>query len=302
MGHQRSRRAAIAAVMTLCVVTGCVQPSQEDGAGRPPAESSSSSPDGEPTAGPVEGDPDTPVQTPEATPEDPADLVAAIERAVLTRRTARYTATASLSGIRRAEATGGYAFHSEDSVDFTADLDMRSRDGDDYSARAVAVGDRFYLEPPTTEGMPDGTTWIGRSREDFEDPPEPRALYAETIRAISGIRDWSMIAGSTDLVPAGGRSVDGVRGRGYRATFTVLDGMQNVSGKGGAWRVLQDLYAQGVRDIDFTVWVDDEYLPLAAVVELEGDGRHGHIDLVFSDWGSTVDFPVPPSSEVWNRS
>ncbi|PSK92249.1 hypothetical protein CLV63_1185 [Murinocardiopsis flavida] len=252
--------------------------------------------------GRVDGDPDTEIDVPGSEPGKPADLVAVIEKAVLTRATANFDATASLNGMRRAEASGGYAFRSEERVDFAVDLDMRARGGGDYSARAVAEDSAFYLKPPTTEDMPKGKSWVRRSRADFEDPPEPRALYAEVIRAVSGIRDWSMIAGASDLVPAGPRTVEGVRGRGYRAEFPVVEGMGHVSGKGGAWRVLQDLYAQGVRDIAFTVWVDDDYLPVAVLVQMDTDEGPGHVDLRFSDWGDDITLPVPAKRDVWRRS
>ncbi|WP_144390140.1 hypothetical protein [Marinactinospora thermotolerans] len=297
----------VSAVSVLLGVTGCVKdegpnPSEEERASTAASPSAGATPGagGAPQA--VEGDPDTPMPVPGSSPEAPADLVDAIEQAALTRVTTRFEATATLNGIPRARASGGYAFHEKDRVDFTADLEMSSREGDDYSARSVAVGEDFYLRPPSTEGMPEGTSWVLRSREDFEDPPEPRALYAETIRAISGIRDWSMIAAASDLVPAGARTVDGVRGSGHHATFDVLDGMANVSGKGGAWRVLQDLHAQGVEEISFTVWVDDEYLPLAVLVHMDTEEGPGHVDLTFTDWGTTIEFPLPPRAEVWQRS
>ncbi|MBV2362669.1 hypothetical protein ACFPZ0_08985 [Streptomonospora nanhaiensis] len=318
---RRSLPMALAAGALAVAVGGCVS-APEGGAGGGSAESASPSAEGSPGSGaetpgsgtpsggppappgsgPTAGDPDTPVPTPEATPEDPEALVAAIEEAVLTRGTARYSATASLGGVRRAAAEGGYAFHSAESIDFTARLDMTSREGDDYSARAVAVGDAFFLRPPTTEGMPEGTTWIRRSRADFEDPPEPRALYSEAIRAIAGIRDWSMIAGAGDLVPAGGRTVDGVRTSGYRATFAVVDGMAHVGGTGGAWRVLQDLYAQGVREISFTVWVDDHYLPRVVLADMDTDDGPGHVEMTFRDWGAEVDLTAPSGDAVWERS
>ncbi|MDA0562916.1 hypothetical protein LG943_00980 [Streptomonospora sp. S1-112] len=307
---RRSLPMALAAGALAVAVGGCVS-APEGGAADPsgsasPSAEGSPRPSGDPPAppesGPTAGDPDTPIPTPEATPEDPQALVDAVEEAVLTRGTARYTATASLGGVRRAGAEGGYAFHSAEDFDFTARLDMTSRDGDDYSARAVAVGDAFFLRPPTTEGMPEGTTWIRRSRADFEDPPEPRALYSEAIRAIAGIRDWSMIAGAGDLVPAGGRTVDGVRTSGYRATFAVVDGMAHVGGTGGAWRVLQDLYAQGVREISFTVWIDDHYLPRAVLADMDTDDGPGHVEMEFSDWGAEVDLTAPSGDEVWRRS
>ncbi|GLU47621.1 hypothetical protein [Nocardiopsis ansamitocini] len=310
MALQRSTAAGAAAFLVLCALSGCVSAPQDDPgssqtqappSGAPPQGGDSPSPPA-PDPGPVEGDPDTPIPAPDAPPETPGDLVSAIQRAVLTRETVRYQATASLGGIRRAEASGGYVFHAKDSIDFTADLDMRSRSGDDYAAQAVAVGDRFFLKPPTTDGLPSGAEWVGRSRADFEDPPEPRALYSEAIRAISGIRDWSMIAASSELLPSGRRTVNGVTGRGHRATFSVVDGMNNVSGTGGAWRVLQDLSAQGVRQITFTLWVDDDYLPVAVIVQMKSEDGPAHVDLTFTDWGDTLEFPVPDPGEVWNRS
>ncbi|GAB3457178.1 hypothetical protein GCM10027570_39480 [Streptomonospora sediminis] len=307
---RRSLPKALAAGALACAVSGCV--TAPDGGGAPAAESSAAgTPTGTarpsespqpPAAQPTGGRPDTPIPTPESVPEDPADLVAAIEEAVLTRGTAHYSATASLNGLRRARAEGGYAFHGPDDIDFTARLDMTSREGDDYGARAVAAGGSVYLKPPTTEGMPAGTTWVRRSRADFEDPPRPRALYSEAIRSIAGIRDWSMIAGAADLVPAGGRTVGGVRTTGYRATFAVPEGMRHVGGTGGAWRVLQDLYAQGVAEISFTVWVDDHYLPRVILADMDSAEGPAHVEMEFDDWGSRVDLSAPPGDTVWRRS
>lgn len=234
--------AAVAVGFVMWSAQGCVEERGGDGSASPPTDAPTSGKTPKPSddadrgspvppspggtgsdgggsgsGGGVEGDPDADIPDPGGAPETPEDLVAAVEKAVLARKTARFEATASLNGLRRAEADGGYVFRSEERVDFRVDLDMRSRSGGDYSARAVAEGEDFYLKPPSTDGMPDGKSWVGRSRADFEDPPEPRALYSEAIRSISGIRDWSMIAGAGDLVPAGPRTVDGMRGSGYRA-------------------------------------------------------------------------------------
>lgn len=296
-----------AAAALLFVLGGCVQPAEDDptptespGEQQPAAPSPESGLEEE--GGEVEGAPDAPLPGPESEPEAPAELVAAIEEAVLTRGTASYEATAMLAGIRRANATGVYAFHGPDRIDFTADLEMSDRSGRDRSAEAVALGGEFYLRPPTQEGMPEDTEWVKRSRADFEDPPEPRALYAEAIRSLAGMRDWSMIAGAGELLPAGSRTVNGERARGYRATVAVLDAMEEVGGSGGAWRVLQDLYAQGVAEVTFTVWVGPDYLPQAIVVQMDSDEGRATADLTFSDWGGTVEFEPPPGDLVWERS
>ena len=134
-------------------------------------------------------------------------------------------------------------------------------------AHLLFVDNNTYVKAPIVSQLFKGKQWVklplaevgNRSGADF-------GGLVDQIQQVDPIANTQMLTASKDVHEVGEETVDGVRTRHYKGTYSVQDALAKLDAKQRA-QLEQGLADSKLKKMSFDLWIDSEQLPRKLVLK-----------------------------------
>jgi hypothetical protein len=234
-------------------------------------------------------------------PASPGPLVDVITRQVRAAGTVRAEhASTATEGSKRLEETISAQLRTGVRPP-SAQMTIVDRDpADPSTTEAVVLGGVVYTRVDGEEQAP-GKPWVRLSRQDASDPelaPFAKLLAGmvdeieKSLAQLSTDTGLALVRSGTFSGPPATETLDGLRVRRY-------PGATPASKLSGTDTAFQALSKAGLKQITWTLWVDDKGLPRKFQAQYAGPKQlRGTQTVTYSRWGEPVLIQAPPENKV----
>ncbi|WP_020575514.1 hypothetical protein [Actinopolymorpha alba] len=156
----------------------------------------------------------------------------------------------------------------------------------------IILPDALYMKTPGMTTDPQ-KPWV--NLEAAGDSPSAKMLatsMAQMRQNMDPTSQFEVIKYAT-ITSEGPDQVEGSAATKYAVSVNVSDVAKAQPDLKEAYQLLE---SQGIKEIKYSLWLDDESLPVRVSMQLPGAA--GGMDLVYYDWGKPVDISAPPASQV----
>ena len=240
---------------------------------------------------------ETPTETGEVAGEVDAqarELYAQAQEAMREAGSGSFSVDSDIAG-ETVTATGDFRY-----TDQGTDLRMQATlPGGGGTMEAILTSEAMYLQVPGVP-LPQGREWLVVEADSEGPLADQLAPVFEQLRSsASPEAALPPLEGLRQFEEAGMEQIDGVQTTRYDAVVDVAAAAEALGAENASQaQAFQDLLDQGVEEVPYSLWVDEENLVRQYTSTLPTETGEVMTTGSYSDWGQPVDLEVPASAET----